>query len=190
MGWERAVYDGKLGAYTQKKTTSKFCLLFLFCCFWESENVRMACYIYQAYTHHSWAHRREKCCHAIAMERQNGVVVELHLCCCRNFFLLLLLGIFGVGGGKMKAKLIRKENISWNKKWKCTRQSDGGSISTLICVWGELWCINSLVFLASVDAKNRKRKYFGGEIFFVVFELFSFFMAHVVWSCVELCGAQ
>lgn len=62
MGRERCCVRWKTRSVHKKKTTSKFsspspCFFDAFPR--ESENVRMACYIYQAYTHHSWAHRRE-----------------------------------------------------------------------------------------------------------------------------------
>lgn len=54
---------GKLGAYTKKNNIKVLSpstpQTFRFAFMRENENVRMVCYIYQPYTHHSWAHRRE-----------------------------------------------------------------------------------------------------------------------------------
>lgn len=40
-------------------------------------------------------------------------------------------GIFCVGGRKSEREIDTQENISWNRKWKCTRQSAMGRI----CLW-------------------------------------------------------
>lgn len=106
-----------------QKTTSKFCLLLpFFCCFRERVKMFGWLVIFTKRTHIIVGRTEEKMlpCHCVEEKiRGNFFLWKNYICVVAETFFSPEWDFLCGWQEKMKGKLIRKENISWNKKWKC-----------------------------------------------------------------------